>query len=168
MFFDDIKTLYDLDAPETGRITVEQTYSDYRKGDKARLDSLGYLPLQDLKVIDLDTAKPFTPVKEGKGDVREARRADHREQAERAHPDHRHAQGVRLHRRRRRARVRAHAEGLRNTVLLPEGWDVSGVSQSGTIGTERASGRAFVALDQSERRKQLQGDDPRAKGAKLT
>src|SRR5215212_2814296 len=58
MFFDDIKTLYDLDAPETGRIAVEQTYSDYRKGDRARLDALGYLALQDLKVIDLDTAVP--------------------------------------------------------------------------------------------------------------
>src|SRR5450759_2770284 len=66
MFFDDIRTLYDLDAPETGRIAVEQTYSDYRKGDRARLDSLGYLQLQDLKVIDLDTAKPFLPLKEGK------------------------------------------------------------------------------------------------------
>ena len=32
MFFDDIKTLYDLGAPETGAIKVEQTYSDYRKG----------------------------------------------------------------------------------------------------------------------------------------
>ena len=32
MFFDDIKTLYDLDAAETGRIAVQQTYSDYRKG----------------------------------------------------------------------------------------------------------------------------------------
>ena len=35
--------------------------------------------------------------------------------------------------------------GLRNTVLLPRGWEVSGVSQSATIGTDR-SGRAFVAL----------------------
>jgi hypothetical protein len=34
--------------------------------------------------------------------------------------------------------------GLRNTVLLPAGWEVSGVSQSGTIGTYQ--GRAFVAL----------------------
>jgi len=34
--------------------------------------------------------------------------------------------------------------GLRNTVLLPAGWDVSAVSQSGTIGTYE--GRAFVAL----------------------
>ena len=34
--------------------------------------------------------------------------------------------------------------GLRNTVLLPAGWEVSGVSQSGTIGTYR--GRVFVAL----------------------
>src|SRR5713226_1001456 len=65
MFFDDVKTLYDLDAPESGRVRVEQIYSDYRKGDKAKLDSLAYLPLQDLKVIDLDTAKPFTPAKEG-------------------------------------------------------------------------------------------------------
>ena len=32
MFFDDVKTLYDLDAPETHRITVDQSYSDYRKG----------------------------------------------------------------------------------------------------------------------------------------
>src|SRR5580704_1528195 len=67
MFFDDIKTLYDLDAPETHAIRVEQTYSDFRKGDKAKLDSLAYLQLQDLKVIDLDTAKPFTPAMEGKG-----------------------------------------------------------------------------------------------------
>jgi hypothetical protein len=34
--------------------------------------------------------------------------------------------------------------GLRNTVLLPAGWEVSAVSQSGTIGTYE--GRAFVAL----------------------
>jgi hypothetical protein len=34
--------------------------------------------------------------------------------------------------------------GLRNTVLLPAGWDVSTVSQSGTIGT--FEGRSFVAL----------------------
>ena len=37
-------------------------------------------------------------------------------------------------------------KGLRNTVLLPKGWEVSGVSESGTIGTDRASGRAFVSL----------------------
>jgi hypothetical protein len=35
-------------------------------------------------------------------------------------------------------------KGLRNTVLLPEGWEVSEVSQSATIG--RAEGRVFVAL----------------------
>src|SRR5215470_6509868 len=64
MFFDDIKTLYDLDA--NGVVKVEQTYSDYRKGDSATLDSLGYLPLEDLKVIDLDTAKALTPVKTAK------------------------------------------------------------------------------------------------------
>src|SRR5437867_327600 len=64
MFFDDIKTLYDLDSPETGRIRVEQTYSDYRHGHTARLDALAYLQLQDLRVIDLDTAKPLATSKE--------------------------------------------------------------------------------------------------------
>src|SRR5436305_12006190 len=41
MFFDDVKTIYDLDAPASGRIGVEQIYSDYRKGDRksTRLNS---------------------------------------------------------------------------------------------------------------------------------
>src|SRR6185436_6244746 len=69
MFFDDIKTLYDLDAPATGRIRVEQIYSDYRKGGKARLDSLAYLPLQDVKVVDLDTARPLPATKEANATV---------------------------------------------------------------------------------------------------
>src|SRR5262245_16240536 len=63
MFFDDVKTIYDLDAPETGKFKVDQSYSDYRKGDQAKLDSLSYLPLQDLKVVDLDTAKTLTVTK---------------------------------------------------------------------------------------------------------
>src|SRR3954464_7886168 len=65
MFFDDVKTLYDLEAPESGRVKVEQTYSDYRKGARAQLGTLGNLPLQDLKVIDLDTGKPFATAKDG-------------------------------------------------------------------------------------------------------
>jgi hypothetical protein len=36
-------------------------------------------------------------------------------------------------------------KGLRNTVVLPAGWEVSAVSQSGIIGTT-AQGRAFVAF----------------------
>ena len=35
-------------------------------------------------------------------------------------------------------------KGLRNTILLPPGWEVTSVSQSGTIGTYQ--GRVFVAL----------------------
>jgi len=36
-------------------------------------------------------------------------------------------------------------KGLRNTVVLPKGWEVSGVSQSATIGSDR-NGRVFVSL----------------------
>ena len=146
MFFDDIKTLYDLDAPETGRIAVEQTYSDYRKGDRARLDSLSYLSLQDLKVIDLDTAKPFTPVKEAKGTfvkldvpITSDRQSAHiRIAGTLKASGYTVVNGELVFQRT--------LKGLRNTVLLPKGWEVSGLSESGTIGTERASGRAFVAL----------------------
>src|ERR1039458_2055848 len=65
MFFDDVKTLYTLGDPDTHTTEVEQIYSDYRKGPRARLDSLQYLALQDLKVIDLDTAKVLEATRQG-------------------------------------------------------------------------------------------------------
>jgi hypothetical protein len=144
MFFDDVKTLYDLDAPETHRMKVEQVYSDYRKGERARLDSLSYLPLEDLKVIDLDTAKPFTVAKEGK---------DSFVKLEVPIVDEKQSAHIKITGALRDAGYRSEngdlvfdrtLRGLRNTILLPEGWEVSAVSQSGTIGAYR--GRAFVAL----------------------
>ena len=108
VFFDDVKTLYDLGAPETGRMRVEQTYTDYRKGETARLDSLSYLPLTDLSVIDLDTAKKLTPVKASG----ETRRADRQGDAERAPQNHGDARGQELSARPEgpvRARLRPHA-----------------------------------------------------------
>lgn len=144
MFFDDIKTLYDLDAPETGRVHVEQVYSDYRKGAGARLDSLTYLALQDLKVTDLDTAKAFTPAKTGtvttvKLDVPivdEKQSAHLKITGTLKDAGYTVVNGDLVFDRT--------LHGLRNTVLLPAGWDVSAVSQSGTIGTYQ--GRTFVAL----------------------
>jgi hypothetical protein len=144
MFFDDIKTLYDLDAPETGRVVVEQTYSDYRLGDRARLGSLDYLPLQDLKVIDLDTARPLTPVKQRSGTfvTLDVPIENDRQSAHLKITGTLKASGY--------AAVAGELvfqrtlRGLRNTVLLPAGWEVSGVSQSATIGTY--DGRTFVAL----------------------
>jgi hypothetical protein len=146
MFFDDIKTLYDLDGPETGRVAVEQIYSDYRKGARARLDSLAYLPLQELKVIDLDTATVLTPVKErGATYVKlDEPIVDDKQSAHLKITGTLHAAGYTLVR--DELVFQRTLKGLRNTVLLPKGWDVSGVSQSATLGTERASGRAFVSL----------------------
>lgn len=144
MFFDDVKTLYDLGAPESGRVKVEQTYSDYRKGATAKLDSLAYLPLQDLKVIDLDTAKAFTPTREGNAAVAklDVPITDEKQSAHLqitgtlSDGSYKTANGELVFERT--------LHGLRNTVLLPAGWDVSAVSQSGTIGT--FAGRQFVAL----------------------
>jgi hypothetical protein len=144
MFFDDIKTLYDLDAPETGTIHIDQTYSDYRKGTAARLDSLSYLKLAALKVVDLDTAKVLTPAKAGGGlsvplDVPitvDTQSAHLRITGTINDGSYKLTNGDLVFTRT--------LHGLRSTVLLPEGWDVSAVSQSGTVG--QYQNRAFVAL----------------------
>jgi hypothetical protein len=146
MFFDDVKTLYDLGEPETGRIAVQQIYSDYRKGERARLDSLSYLPLQDLQVVDLDTAKTLAPVKAGGTTVvkLDVPIVDDRQSAHLKITGTLKAAGYTVVN--GELVFQRTLKGLRNTILLPKGWEVSGVSQSGTIGTERSSGRAFVSL----------------------
>jgi 2-keto-3-deoxy-L-rhamnonate aldolase RhmA len=144
MFFDDIKTLYDLQAPESGRIRVEQIYSDYRKGDTTKLDTLSYLSMPDVKAIDLDTAKPFTVSKQGAAitvkldvPITDDRQSAHiKLTGTVADGSYKVVNGDLVFDRTLR--------GLRNTVLLPAGWDVTAVSQSGTIGTYQD--RAFVAL----------------------
>ncbi len=144
MFFDDVKTLYDLDAPETHKIKVEQTYSDYRKGETAKLDSLAYLSLQDLKVIDLDTAKPFELMLGKRSTVAKL---------EVPITDPKQSAHIRITGTLQDAGYTEKGgelvfdrslHGLRNTVLLPAGWEVAAVSQSGTVGVNQ--GRAFVAL----------------------
>ncbi|HEY2149677.1 MAG TPA: hypothetical protein VGH34_02650 [Vicinamibacterales bacterium] len=144
MFFDDIKTLYDLDAPETGTIKVDETYSDYRKGTTARLDSLAYLPLADLRVVDLDTAKPFTTTKAGSATtvkldvpiVDDKQSAHIQITGTIKDGSYKLTSGELVFERT--------LHGLRNTVVLPAGWDVTAVSQSGTIGLR--DNRAFVSL----------------------
>jgi hypothetical protein len=145
MFFDDIKTLYTLDAPETGKINVEQIYSDTRKGASATLNALDYMALTDLKVIDLDTAKALTPEKQGNATVVKL--------------------GVPITNDKQSAHLKVTGvindgsykldkgelvfdrtlKGLRNTIVLPAGYEVSAVSQSGIVGKTR-EGRMFVSL----------------------
>jgi hypothetical protein len=144
MFFDDVKTLYDLDAPESGRFRVELIYSDYRKGKDARLDALAWLPLSDLQVVDLDTAKALAPVKRGTATVvaLDVPIVDDRQSAHLkvmgtiANSGYRVANGELIFERT--------LHGLRNTVLLPAGWEFAAISQSATIGN--AQGRAFAAF----------------------
>ena len=144
MFFDDVKTLYDLGAPESGAIKVDQIYSDYRKGARARLDSLEYLALHDLKVVDLDTAKLLAPQKEGAATsvklevpiVDDKQSAHLQISGTLQDPSYKVVNGDLVFERT--------LHGLRNTVLLPAGWEVAAVSQSGTLGIYQ--GRAFVAL----------------------
>ena len=145
VFFDDVKTTYDLGDPATGRIAVEQVYSDFRKGARARLDSLSYLPLQDLQVIDLDTAESLTPIKERSGTYVKLAVpiVDDRQSAHLKLTGTLKASGYTV--------VsdglvfQRMVKGLRNTVVLPAGWEVTAVSEAATIGTDRR-GRVFVSL----------------------
>lgn len=144
MFFDDVKTIYDLGAPESHQITIDQSYSDYRKGARATLDSLSYLPMQDLKVTDLDTAKTLPVTKSGKVSsvaldvpiTNDKQSAHLRLVGTVTDPGYTTDKGDLVFSRT--------LKGLRNTVLLPAGWEVSAVSQSATVG--QYNGRAFVAL----------------------
>ena len=144
MFFDDMKTLYDLDAPETHGMRIEQIYSDYRKGDRARLDSLAYLPLENWKVTDLDTAKELPSEKQGQATVvnLEAPIVDDRQSAHLKITGSLRDAGYKVQN--GDLVFDRTLRGLRNTVLLPAGWEVAAVSQSATLGAHE--GRGFVAL----------------------
>jgi len=144
MFNDDIKTLYDLDAPETHAVRVEQSYTDYRFGETATLDSLASSHLQDLKVVDTDTGKPLSLMKGGKQaivklevPIVDDKQSAHLKITGMLKANYYKAENGDL-------MFENNLQGLRNTVLLPAGWDVAGISQSGTIGVYK--GRTFVAL----------------------
>lgn len=145
MFSDDIKTLYDLGDPAMNTFSVEQTYSDYRMGAAASIDAMNYMALKDLKVVDLDTAKPLATKTAGKVTTA-ALDVPIKNDKQSAHlkvtgsvTDKNYAlvNGELV--------FKATLKGLRNTVLLPAGYEVTGSSQSGTVGRTR-DGRAFVAL----------------------
>ena len=144
MFFDDMKTLYDLGDPLRGQVHIDQTYSDYRKGPTATLDTLSYLRMPDAKVVDLDTARPLRIAKAQMTatttldvPITDDRQSAHLQITGTLEDGSYKQAGDEL----QFDRV---MRGLRNTILLPAGWDVTAVSQSGTIGTYQ--GRQFVAL----------------------
>src|SRR5690606_8905859 len=100
--------------------------------------------LSDLTVVDLDTAQPLTPVRDG-GVTKVTLGVPITNDKQSAHlrvsgvgtDGYRLANGELVFER--------ELHGLRNTVVLPAGWSVSGVSQAATIGRTRDN-RMFVAL----------------------
>ncbi len=144
MFLDDVKTLYDLGEPDTHTMKVEQTYSDARKGTSLSVGLLTYAPLTAVTVLDLDTARPLSQSKKGTTTivtldepiVNDKQSAHLKVTGTLTDAAFTVVNGE--------LRFDRPMRGLRNTVLLPAGWEVSAVSQSGTVGMYQ--GRAFVAL----------------------
>ena len=142
--FDEDKTLYDLAAPSTHRFRIEHTVVDSTPGADSRLDPV-FASLDELEVIDLDTAQILeTNAREdGSTHVRRPLLITNPRQSVRLKlkgvaedPGYRVEAGELVF-----ARV---LHGLRNTVWLPPGWEVSRISQPGTIG--RHQDRVFVAF----------------------
>jgi hypothetical protein len=144
VFFDDVKTIYDLDQPETHRIRVDQSYSENRIGSKPKLDLASQLHLRELKVVDLDTAHDLPISQDGPATFArlEVPIANDKQSAHLKITGVLEDPGYTLDRGDLVFDRLLH--GLRNTVLLPAGWDVSSVSQSATLGMYE--GRQFVAL----------------------
>jgi hypothetical protein len=100
--------------------------------------------LTDLRVVDLDTAKPFTTTKAGSAMtvkldvpiVDDKQSAHIQITGTIKDGSYKLTSGELIFERT--------LHGLRNTVVLPAGWDVTAVSQSGTIGLRDS--RAFVSL----------------------
>lgn len=143
MFFDDVKTLYDLGAPESHTMRVEQIYSDYRRGSDLPVELLGYAALKDVVVTDLDTAKPLPTSKQGtmtmvKLDVpiENDKQSAHLKVVGTLDDGYKFSNDV--------VTFDRTVKGLRNTILLPPGFEVTSTSQSGTVGIYQ--GRVFVAL----------------------
>jgi hypothetical protein len=144
VFFDDVKTLYDLGEPETHSIKVEQIYSDFRKGATQPLDLLSYAALRDVTVIDLDTAKPLPTAARGNSTIvtLEVPITNDKQSS------HLKVTGTLVD----QAYTAVNGtltfdrtvKGLRNTFLLPAGYEIASVSQSGTVGMSQ--GRVFVSL----------------------
>lgn len=138
---DDTKTLYDLDAPDSHLFKIEQTYSERHKGKAVKLPMAEYAKgIANLTVTDLDTAETL-PVENGTVKlplpIENDRQSAHlkvggsvRDSSYRLDRDELVFEGT-LH-------------GLRNTILLPAGWELSAVSQPANAGNYR--GRSFVAL----------------------
>src|SRR5262249_17991363 len=125
MFADDVKTLYDLDAPESGRLRLERTYSEGAKGETATL-RIGSWPLQDLKVIDLDTAETLPITKQTPSTIvklavpiADAKQSAHLKVTGTLADGSYKLMGDMLV-------FDRTVNGLRNTILLPAGWDVTG------------------------------------------
>src|SRR5262249_1385256 len=122
---------------------VEQIYSDYRRGAQLPVDLLSYAALKDALVTDLDTAKPLSTSKQGNSTmvkleipIENDKQSAHLKVTGTLDDGYKFSNDVLTFDRT--------IKGLRNTILLPAGFEVTSSSQSGTVGIYQ--GRVFVAF----------------------
>ena len=145
MFFDDVKTLYDLEAPESG---AGQGRAELQRLSQGRARSARHARTAAAAGSEGDRSRHRA------SRSRPRRTAPRRSSSSTCRSST--TSRARTSRSPERSGIPATRSlgdelvfdrvmyGLRNTVLLPAGWDVSALSQSGTIGIYE--GRTFVSL----------------------
>lgn len=138
--FDRGKTLYDLMAPDTHLMKVSLDYVEEQKGNRSRAAAVE--GLTEVEATNLDTAKPLKVVREASATfvllerpIEKERQSAHIELAGKlSDPKYRVEEGELLFERT--------LKGVRNTVLLPAGWELTALSTPGTVDTD--GGRTCV------------------------
>jgi hypothetical protein len=143
--FDFSKTLYDLDAPETHRVSVTHEYLETQPGARSHVTFLDRSPLTGVAVVDVDTGEAVKVTQE-KGAAF----------ASLAIPIARPSQSARL---RLTGTLTDPAYTIldgqlaweqtvrapRGTILLPPGWEVTSVSAPATVSTQ-PDGRVVIQI----------------------
>lgn len=141
--FNNDETLFDLGDPNAHAYSVTHDYTEYAVGNRSALKLLENTPLESLAVRDLDSGKALRTEKQGTATVAllEDPVANAKESAR-----------VRVTGKRTDANYKIESgelvweqsfKAVRNTVLLPAGWNVVAVSAPATIHPQ-ANGRMGV------------------------
>ncbi len=143
--FDFSKTMYDLDAPESHRVSVTHEYLETQPGARARIAFLDRTALTSIAVVDVDSGEALKTTQENGATLRPSRPPS---------PSPRRARELRVTGTLTDPAYTIADSQLaweqtlrtpRSTILLPSGWEVTSVSVPCTVSTQ-ADGRVVIQI----------------------
>ena len=143
--FDFSKTLYDLDAPETHKVTVTHEYLESAAGQRSKIAFLDHVKLAGVVVTDVDTGEPLKTTAERGATVaalataiaKPTQSARLRVAGTLTEPSYAIVDG--------QLAWEQVLRTPRSTILLPAGYEVTSVSVPATVSTQ-ADGRVVTQV----------------------